>query len=90
MAYDDGLAQRIREYFDDHPYVSEKAMFGGVAFLLSGNICVAMWQTSLVVRVGAKVYENALQKPHAQAFDITGKSMRGWVVVHPEGISEDQ
>ena len=64
-------------------------MFGGVGFLLSGNMCVGVWKDSLVARVGLGQYEDALNRPFAGEFNVTGRSMKGWVLVAPEGIDED-
>ena len=56
---------------------------------LNGNICVGVWQDSLVARVGPEQYADALQQPFVGEFDVTGRSMKGWVLVAPEGIEED-
>ncbi len=63
-------------------------MFGGVCFLLHGNICIGVWKKFLIVRVGIDAYRAALREPFVREFDITGKSMKGWVMVEPEGLSE--
>lgn len=64
-------------------------MFGGVCFLLNGNMLVAVWQDSLIARVGKDAYEPALQEDHVKEFDITGRPMKGWVIVEPDGIDGD-
>jgi hypothetical protein len=64
-------------------------MFGGVGFLLHGNMLVGIWKTSLIVRLAKDEAESALQKLHVVPFDITGRPMKGWVMVEPEGIDED-
>lgn len=64
-------------------------MFGGLAFLLRGNLCVALIDQSLIVRVGSDAYEAALAEPHMREFDFTGRPMRGWVVADPEAIDLD-
>lgn len=89
MAYDEGTAQRVREYFEDHPYAHEKKMFGGIAFMLSGNMCVGVLQDGIVVRVGLPSYEQALQEAYAREFDFTGRPMKGWVFIASEGLAED-
>ncbi|HCH24508.1 MAG TPA: RNA methyltransferase [Oceanospirillaceae bacterium] len=89
MAYDAGTAQRVREYFNDHPHAHEKKMFGGVGFMLSGNMCVGVLEDGIVVRVGPPNYQQALQEPFAREFDFTGRPMKGWVVVTSEGLAED-
>ena len=66
-------------------------MFGGIGFLLNGNMLVGVWKDSLIVRVGADNYDDALLEPHVKEFDITGRPMKGWVLVELEGVeSEDQ
>lgn len=64
-------------------------MFGGVGFLLNGNMLVGVWKDTLIVRLGTDNYEDALPEPHVREFDITGKPMRGWVLVEPEGVEDD-
>ena len=90
MAFDESLAQRIRDALIRKRGVVEKKMFGGVGFLLSGNMLVGVWKDSLIVRVGPDVYEDALLESHVKEFDITGRPMKGWVTVEPEGIEEDE
>ena len=65
-------------------------MFGGIGFLLSGNMLVGVWKTSLIVRVGPDQYAHALKQPHVREFDVTGRPMKGWVLVEPEGIDEEK
>jgi TfoX/Sxy family transcriptional regulator of competence genes len=88
MAYDKILAQRIRVILGDRPEIVEKVMFGGVGFMLSGNMACGVHKDSLIVRVGSEQYENALGQPHARPFDITGRPMKGWVMVASEGCRE--
>jgi TfoX/Sxy family transcriptional regulator of competence genes len=89
MAFDDGLAQRIREVLDDRSDIGEKRMFGGLAFIQSGNMCVGVVGDELMVRVGADAYEDSLAQPHAREMDFTGRPMRGLVYVACEGFEED-
>ena len=89
MAYSESLADRVRQMFGRRRGRSEKKMFGGVGFLLSGNICVGIWKTSLIVRVGPDAYEKVLAQPHVSEFDITGRPMAGWVLVEAEGVDDD-
>ena len=89
MAFDGDLAARIRERLDRRRGVEEKRMFGGVGFLLGGNVLVWVWKDSLVARLGPEEGAAALLEPHVRPFDITGTPMTGWVVVAPEGIGED-
>ena len=64
-------------------------MFGGLGFLLHGNLLVCVWKDSLIVRLGPNEGEEALKEPHVKEFDITGKPMKGWVLVEPEGVEDD-
>ncbi len=89
MAYDEGLTQRIREALADADGLSERRMFGGIAFMLHGNMAVGISGDELMVRVGPEAYDEALAQPHARVFDMTGRVMRGWVVVAAEGIADD-
>jgi len=69
--------------------ISEKKMFGGIGFLLNGNMCVGVWKDSLIARVGPDQYEAALEQPFVREFDITGRAMKGWVLVTSEGLADD-
>src|SRR5579859_3048422 len=89
MAYDESLANRIRQLFARKKGVVEKKMFGGVGFLLDGNMCVGVWKDSLIARIGPERYEKALQQAFVGEFNITGRAMKGWVLVAPEGIADD-
>ena len=90
MPYDEGLAQRIRELFEDRSDVTEKKMFGGVAFLLGGNMCAGVVRDELMVRVGPDAYEKLLGEPHAREMDFTGRAMRGMIYVGVDGFAEDE
>lgn len=89
LAFSKSLAQRIRDALARRPGIVEKKMFGGVAFLLNGNLLVGVWKNSLIVRLGSVQGEKALRQLHVREFDITGRAMKGWVMVEPEGIDED-
>lgn len=90
MAFSESLAQRIRAVLSRKPGVAEKKMFGGIGFLLHGNLVVGVWKHSLIARLGPEDGERALAEEHVKPFDITGKAMKGWVLVEPEGIESDQ
>jgi len=79
MAYSETLAERIRKRLARRRNVEAKKMFGGIGFLLNGNMCVGVWKDSLIVRVGPEQYEDALQESFVSEFDITGRAMKGWV-----------
>ncbi|MGE3317090.1 MAG: TfoX/Sxy family protein [Planctomycetaceae bacterium] len=87
MAYDKQIAERIRVQLARRRNLEEKKLFGGIGFLHRGNMLVGAWKDSLVVRVGPEQYEAALQQLDASEFDITGRPMRGWVLVGPKGIA---
>ncbi len=90
MAYDQSLGQRIRDCWEPTIPVVEKKMFGGVGFLLQGNMACGIIGSDLIVRVGTAGYEDALAQPHVRPFDTYGKSMSGWVLVGPPGIETDE
>jgi TfoX/Sxy family transcriptional regulator of competence genes len=89
VAYDEGLAERIRSLLGDELRVTEKKMFGGVAFLLDGKMFVGIVKNDLMARVGPDAYQAALKQPHTRPMDFTGKPMEGYVFVAPPGTSED-
>lgn len=89
MAYDEGLAQRVRELIENRPGYQEKSMFGGIGFLLHGNMACGVIREDLIVRVGADRYTDALLKSHVELFDITGRAMTGWVIVKAPGYRTD-
>lgn len=90
MAYDEELAARIRNRLDDPLGVSEKKMFGGVAFMVYGNMSVGIVGRVLMVRLGQAEYEKALKEPFVRPMDFTGKPLKGFVYVDPEGIETDK
>ena len=89
MAYDEGLAQRIRERLDDRPGLVERRMFGGLAFLVNGNMAVGVVKGELMVRVGPDAYAATLREPHARPMDFTKRPMKGFVYVSEAGCEED-
>ena len=90
MAYSESLARRIRHVIGRRRNVTEKRMFGGVGFMLNGNMCVGVWKDSLIVRLGPEQAAVALAEPHVVEFDITGRAMKGWAMVEPEGLETDE
>jgi TfoX/Sxy family transcriptional regulator of competence genes len=87
MAYDEQFAHRIREVLAEEDGVTEKAMFGGLAFLVGGNMAVGITNTAeLMVRVGPDATDDALSRPHTRLFDMTGRPMKGWILVAREGV----
>jgi TfoX/Sxy family transcriptional regulator of competence genes len=89
MAYDEGLARRIREALGELPGLVEKKMFGGIGFMVQGNMACGVNKDDLIVRVGAERYEEALASPHTRPFDMTGRPMKGWVMVSANGYESD-
>ena len=87
MAFDDMVAGKVRKALSSSPDVVEKKMFGGVAFMVRGNMCCGVIGDRLMLRVGPKGYETALSRPHARAMDFTGKPMKGLVYVEPAGFA---
>ena len=97
MAYSHSLADRVRQALGQSRQIArqsrqiaEKKMFGGLAFLLNGNMLVSVWHNSLIVRLGAGPAAQALGQPHVREFDFTGRPMQGWVVVEPDGLESDR
>ena len=90
MAYDEALAERIRQALARRKNVEEKRMFGGICFLLNGNILVGVWKDSLIARLGPEQGDEALLEPHVKVFAITGKPMKNWILVEPEGVVDDK
>lgn len=90
IAFDPGLAQRVRAVVADHPGISERAMFGGLAFLVDGKMFVGIRNSSLMARVGAERHQDALAMPGVRVMDFTGRPMKGYVYIDPPAISADQ
>jgi TfoX/Sxy family transcriptional regulator of competence genes len=90
MAYDEGAAQRIREILQDRLDIEEKEMFGGIAFLLGGNMTCGVIQDDLIIRVGPEAYELSVSQAHARPFDFTGRPMKGWILIAPDGYASDE
>lgn len=90
MAFDEGLAQRVREALASREVVSERKMFGGLAFLVNGKMFVGISGSKLMARVGAERYQDALALPHVCEMNFTGKPMKGYVYIDPPGLTEDR
>jgi TfoX/Sxy family transcriptional regulator of competence genes len=90
MAYDEGLYQRVLEYLEETPGAVEKKMFGGMCFLIHGNMACGIINDYLIVRVGLEGYEASLKLPHTLKFDFTGKPMKGWIMVSSDGYASDE
>jgi hypothetical protein len=90
MAYDKGLAQVVRETMEQMDGFDEKKMFGGLCFLLHGNMACGVLNNDLIVRVGAENYENCLKDPLTRKFDITGRPMKGWVMLPVDDLISEE
>jgi len=89
MAFDEGLAERVRDLLRDRDSTSERRMFGGLAFMSRGHMFVGILGDSLMARVGPDRYAGALRQPGAREMDFTGRAMKGYVFVAPEAIEAD-
>lgn len=89
MAYDEGLAERIREALGATRSIGERRMFGGLAFMWNGHMFVGILGETLMARVGPEHYERALAQPHVRRMDFTGRPMKGYVFVDPPGFARD-
>lgn len=85
MAVDQQLTRRVSEAFGEIASLEEKKMFGGIAFLINGNMACGILKENLIVRVGTEQYEKALSQPYVKQFDVIARPMRGWVMVEPPG-----
>jgi hypothetical protein len=90
MAYDEKLAFRMRNLLLQTPGFVEKKMFGGVGFMIQGNMACGVHGDKVIVRLNPDGYEEALAKPFIAPFDLTGKPMRGWITVAPNGVEDDK
>ena len=90
MAFDQQLAERVRDQLSPQAGVSEKKMFGGLAFLLNGNMCCGVHEQELIVRLDPAATDQALARPHTRIFDLSGgRPMKGWIMVEAEGLHDD-
>ena len=90
MAYDEGTAERVREIVQGRPGISERKMFGGLAFMADGHMFVGVLAGTLMARVGAEGYASALARPHVREMDFTGRPMKGYVFVEADGLASDE
>ena len=90
MAYDEQLAKRLSKIIVRRNGFHEQKMFGGIGYLLHGNMCFGIWKDSLILRLGDEQAQSALKKRNVKPFDITGRAMKGWAMVVPAGIKKDE
>jgi TfoX/Sxy family transcriptional regulator of competence genes len=89
MAYDEGLAERIRQILEEQSRVVERKMFGGLTFMVQGNMACGVSPKGLMVRVGPEQYTETLLEPFSQEMNFTGRSMKGMVFVEEAGYTVD-
>jgi len=89
MAFDEGLAERVRDALREQREISERRMFGGLAFMYRGHMFVGILGDTLMARVGPDQYADALRRSGARKMDFTGKPMKGYVFVSPDAIDTD-
>ena len=90
MPYDPIIEERISELTDNWQALDKKKMFGGICYLLNGNMCFGIYKEFIIIRAGQELADSMLEQPNIRPFDITGKSMKGWFVVGPEGYDNDE
>lgn len=89
MPFSEPLAGRIRNALASTQNIDELKMFGCLCFFLNGNALAGVWKNRLIARLGPDEAEAAQWEPHVRPFDITGKPMRKWIAVEPEGVADD-
>ena len=87
--YDPGLAARLDDIMAGMLEMDTTRMFGGYGFLMNGHMCVGVWNDRLVIRIGADGWRAISGEPHVRPMDLTGRVMKGWAMIEPEGVSED-
>jgi TfoX/Sxy family transcriptional regulator of competence genes len=90
MPFDAVIAERIANMVKRRKGFTQKKMFGGVAFLFQAKMCIGLSHDTLIARVGPEMYKTLLKQPFVREFDFTGKPMKGWVMVEPEGYRDDE
>lgn len=91
MAYDEHLADRVRQLFAElHVTTEEKRMMGGLCFMVNAKMCAGIVGERLMARIDPEIYPQALTRPGAREMDFTGRPLKGFVFVEPEGIDEDE
>lgn len=90
MAYDEELAARVRHVLRRRRGITERKMFGGVAFMLKGNMCCGVLDDVLILRLGPELAAEALEEPHTREMDFTGRPMKSMIYVEPAGYESDE
>jgi TfoX/Sxy family transcriptional regulator of competence genes len=89
MAFDEQLAERVWRVLEGNPGIREKHMFGGICYMLNGNMALGLVKDDLMVRVGPDAYEDMLEEPHVRIMDFSGRPLKGYVYVDHEGTASD-
>ena len=89
MPYDPGLAERLADIVGGRSGMEEKKMFGGIGWMLNGNMCAGVYKDWLIIRVSEKSASAIFKEPHVKPMDITGKPMKGWAMVAAQGYESD-
>lgn len=89
MAFDEQLAGRVRKRLAAQKALTEKRMFGGLAFLVNGNMCCGVHRRELIVRLNPAQTDIALAEPHTRVFDLSGRPIKGWILVEPAGLVDE-
>jgi TfoX N-terminal domain len=90
MPYDPGLAARLEELLENSKGFEQKKMFGGIGWLLNGNMCIGVYKEWLIARVGEETAKKIFKEKYVKPMDITGKPMKGWAMIAPAGIEEEK
>ena len=90
MPYDEKLAERIRAKLKSARGLTEKKMFGGVGFMVNGNMACGVHKQDLIVRLSDAEFERALKHEHVRVFDMTGRPMKGWLLISPPALTTDK
>ena len=86
MAYDEKLAERIRERLSELPNISEKEMMGGLSFLYNGKMCVGIIKNEMMCRIDPDAHDMAVERPGCRIMDFTGRPMKGWIMIDESGM----
>ena len=90
MAYSEELADRVREVLAPNPDLAERKMFGGIGFMVAGNMCCGVMDDDLIVRLDPEEAERALGEQHTRPFEFTGRPMKGFLFVSAEGVASEE
>ena len=89
MAYDEDLADRLREHLEPVKRVTEREMFGGISFMVAGNLCCGVLANDLIVRIDPTLHHDALTRPNVSEFSMGGRTSKGMIRVGPAGVADD-